>query len=182
MQRSGSTDNSEEMLNKWEQIGGDLAMLGLTAATGTTCSSSEIVHIDGLEGEGIKDKEPWDIELTPEELAQIEAQFLPQDYDDEDARERDREEAIDNLKMEKSEAFNDKVAIRVYRFLDEDLGPDDWPKQGEIAAQFEEGTWDHMPSAAKWIEVGRYHGFHELDQYPEEWTKEKLSKYLGLKL
>lgn len=175
-------DNSEEMLNKWEQIGGDFGDPWVYGGDWYNQFKHEIVHIDGLESEGIKDKEPWDVELTPEELAAIETQFSPEEYDNEDDRERDKEEAIDNLKMQKSDAFNLLVEIPVYRFLDEELTPDDWPDQEAIAGQFGEGEWDHMSTAGKWIEVGRYHGFHELDHYPDKFTKAKLSEYLGLKL
>lgn len=174
--------NAEDMLNKWEQIGGDFGDPWVHGGSWFNLFQQEIVHIRGLEGEGIKDKEPWDIELTPEELAHIEAQFLPQDYEDEDARERDKEEAIDSLKMQKSEAFNETVAVPVYRFLDEELGQDDWPDQTLLARQFDAGVWDTLSTAHKWLEVGEYYGFHELDDYPDNFTKAELSKYLGLEL
>ena len=32
---------------------------------------NEIVHIDGLEGSGIKDVEPWDVELDEQQTAAI---------------------------------------------------------------------------------------------------------------
>lgn len=176
--------NSEEMLNKWEQIGGDFGDPWVHGGDWYNQFSHMIVHIDGLEGEGIHDKEPWDIELTPEELAPIMAAF-PESDDDPNTindNERQRDEAIENLKLQKSEAFNERVEIPVYRFLDEELTPDDWPDQEAIASQFEEGAWDHMSTAGKWIEVGRHHGFHELDHYPERWTKAKLSEFLGINL
>lgn len=176
--------NSEEMLNHWEQIGGDFGDPWIYGGDWYNQFKHEIVHINGLEGEGIKDKEPWDIKLTPEELAPIMAAY-PESQDDPNTindNERERDDAIENLKMTKSEAFNEAVEIPVYRFLDEELGPDDWPKQDEIAAQFEPGVWASLPTAQKWIEVGRYHGFAELDSYPDRFTKAKLSKYLGLSL
>jgi hypothetical protein len=178
--------NSEEMLNKWEQIGGDFGDPWAYGGDWYNPFKHEILHIDGLEGEGVKEVDAYDLEATPEEKAKLLQDFPvlvdPEDPGGGDQNERDREIEEESILAARADKLNSEIQMTVYRFLDEDIGPDDWPKQDEIAAQYDEGVYANMPTSAKWLEVGRYHGFHELDHYPEKFTKAKLSEYLGLPL
>jgi hypothetical protein len=175
--------NSEEMLNKWEQIAGD-SDAWTHGGSWFNPFKQEIVHVNGLEGEGLKEVDSYDLELDPQEEAKLNADFPPfidPDFpEDGDQNERDREIEKESILAAKADKINTEIKIPVYRFLDEEL--DDWPQQDLIAAQFEEGFWDKLSTADKWIEVGKWHGFQELDAHPDSFTKAELSKYLGLAL
>lgn len=180
--------NAEEMINKWEQIGGDFGDPWKHGGDWFNLYKREIVHIDGLEGEGLNEVDEYDLELTPEEKAQLQQEY-PVDIDPEDPgagdqNERDRDLAASSILSDRAEKVNNAIAVTVYRFLDEELTPDDWPDQEAIKASMDmdDEAWADAPTASKWIEVGRHHGFHELDHYPEKWTKEQLSKFLGIDL
>ena len=55
---------------------------------------NEIVHIDGLEGSGIKDVEPWDVELDEQQTAAIMADYpVVADENGDDENEYEREQA-----------------------------------------------------------------------------------------
>lgn len=176
--------HGEDMLNKFEQIGGDYGDPWLYGGSWHNHYTGDIVHINGLEGEGVRERHYDDEKLTPEELAAIYAQF-PKEADDPQVindNERDRDEAIDALKLSKYEAREANQKLPVYRFCDEEIGEDEWPDQISIRSQFDPGVYDEMPTAQKWLEIGQYHGFHELDHYPDSYTKAELSKYLGVEL
>lgn len=178
-------DNLDEF--PWKQIGGDFGDAWTYGGDWYHQPSRMIVHIAGLEGEGIKDVESWDIKLSPEELAAIEAQF-PRANDDPDIvndNENNRDEAIENLKCEKAEARNKAVEMPVYRFLDEPL--DDWvtdkiPSIVDSMFNGDMDLWNELPDAQKWLAVGQHLGFEELDHAPDRFSKEALSKYLKIDL
>lgn len=168
--------------DKYQQIGGDRDWWTY-GGTFYNPAQSTILHIPGLEGEGLEDKSSWDMELTPEDLEAINQQFPPDiDPDDPtyDLNADDREEAQEARKQAKADAFNRDRKIRVYRFLDDNI--EDWGDQlDDLRAQMPEGEFDALPNFAKWIEIGNHWGFDELDPYPDRYTKEELEKYLGLK-
>lgn len=176
--------HGDELENAWEHISGDRDAWTYGGAFYNPVKE-EIVYIPGLESEGIRDYEADDFELTEQEMAEIMAQF-PEAIDPEfpeygDDNEREREDAIEAKKQWKADEANDIRKMTVYRFLDE---PVDWPEDDldAIRQQFDPGVFDSLPSAAQWIEIGNYRGFHELDHYPEKYTKAEMEKYLNRKL
>lgn len=180
--------NAEEMINKWEQIGGDFGDPWVHGGDWFNLFKREIIHIDGLEGEGINEIDEYDLETTVDDDAMLLREYPvkidPEFPEDGDENERDRNLAKSTLLTDRAEKMNQKIAVTVYRFLDEDITDDDWPDQEAIKSSMDmdDDAWADMPTASKWIEIGRHHGFHELDHYPEKWTKEQLSKFLGIEL
>ena len=143
---------------------------------------NEIVHIDGLEGSGIKDVEPWDVELDEQQTAAIMADYpVVADENGDDENEYERDQVIDSLKCEIASRKNAEEKQTVYRFTDETVHADEWYNAEDLARQFEEGQWENFPTYVKWDMIGQHHGYHELDHYPDQFTKEELEKYLGLK-
>ncbi len=111
----------------WHQIDGDSGDPWAYGGTWQDSISTDIIHIDGLEGEGLKEIDAWDIELTDEEEAAINAQF-PFDQDDPNVindNERARDDAIDALKQQKAEAATEAQQVSLYHFLDEPIEPED---------------------------------------------------------
>lgn len=170
----------------WHQIDGDFGDAWAYGGSWQDSFSTDILHIDGLEGEGLKDVEAWDIELTDEDMAPILAQF-PMDQDDPNTindNERDRDEAIDSLKQQKADADNEAQEVTVYHFLDEPIDNDDWPDLVAVREMMDmsEEDFDSLSTASKWLMVGQHYGFHELDHQPDKTTKAQLSKRIGIPL
>ena len=61
---------------------------------------------------------------------------------------------------------------------------DSWVDEAGIkeTAGISDEEWSEMPMYAKWLAVGQYYGFAELDSYPHSYTKASLSKMLGVDL
>lgn len=169
------------------QVGGDFGDPWAYGGVWYNYATQQIVHCPGLEGEGIEDKSSWDMKLTPEEEAGLLQRFpvVRETPEDDDDNEWERDQARDELLQQKAEAANAAVSLPVYRF-DDDEYIGDWEEYfPEIIAQFGakgQEMWDSWPRYQQWIAIAEYKGYHEMDSYPDRYTKAELSKYLEIEL
>jgi len=182
-----------------EQIDGDMGSpWTYGGAWKSPHSEDDIFYIRGLEGEGIKDVESWDIEV-PEA---VEAAFIreafgrdvpyrrvsdfenitdPDDpgrylYRDEEGEVEDK---LEEYRTQEAERRNAAITMPVYHFLD-DYNDSDYDDENlKESSGMSDEDWAQIPDSAKLIEYGRYHGFEELDSYPEKYTKAELAKLLN---
>jgi hypothetical protein len=176
------SQNSDEMWDVWEQVDGDMDWWTY-GGTFHNAAQEMMVHVPGLESAGIKDIDPWDIELSEEELAQINAQFPvrvdPEFPEDGDENEDAREEAIDALKTKKAEEATAARKMPVYRWLDDHIEDyaDKFPGLAEqMGVTLEE--IENMPLGAKWSMLMQAYGPDEFDSDPDRYTYEEIKKYL----
>lgn len=81
------------------------------------------------------------------------------------------------------DADDPEMEVPVYRFhVESELEP--WINEAAIkrTCGMSDEEWSEMPMYAKWINVGRYHGFDNLDGDPRNYTKARLSGILGIDL
>jgi hypothetical protein len=148
------------------------------------CSS--IVHIEGTESEGTKeywsnDRVVKEEAMKPEwraKIAQIKAEKYPDDEDD--------ERATDVVLEEIAAKMNDDVKIRAWRTNAEDPNEESWVTD-RLSSLLDSESLTHE----QWMDMGpegrvcvaaRHHGWENFDSYPYEYTKEELSKFLGIEL
>jgi hypothetical protein len=148
------------------------------------CSS--IVHIEGTESEGTKeywsnDRVVKEEAMKPEwraKIAQIKAEKYPDDEDD--------ERATDEVLEEIAAKMNDNVKIRAWRTNAEDPNEESWVTD-RLSSLLDSESLTHE----QWMDMGpegrvcvaaRHHGWENFDSYPYEYTKEELSKFLGIEL
>lgn len=171
--------HSDAIYNTWEQVDGDVDWWEF-GGTFHNPGLGQLVHIPGLEGAELKDWAGWDIELTPEQLAPIQAQF-PVDIDPEwpeggDQNEHDRERAIDALKDKLAEQKNVERKMPVYRWLDDSIT--DYSDHFPAIEEQTQMSMDDLSLGAQWAALGQMIGWHEFDDAPDYYTWDELDKYL----
>jgi hypothetical protein len=126
-----------------------------------------MLHVPGLENCELKDWSGWDIDLTPDQMDQINAKF-PVNIDPEwpeggDQNENERERAISDLKDEIAEQKNVARKMKVYRWPDD--GIDDFEQHFETVENQTGQPLSEIPLGVQWAELGQILGFEELDKY-----------------
>jgi hypothetical protein len=178
--------NSEPLHNHYEQIGGDFGNPWESGGQWFNPFKSELVVIKGLEGEGMRDYEIDDFEISDEELAALQAEY-PVKIDPEfpeygDENERYRDEARDNILQAKADQANRDYKMSVYRFLDEEFHPGEWENDIDQVKQNwgeQQHIWDTLPREQQWLALGDVKGWEEFDPAPEQFTRAELKAYLG---
>ena len=147
---------------------------------------ASIVHFDGVEALGIEDywsgsKKVKEEAMKPEwraKIAQVKSTEYPDDEDDERATDVVLDEIADRMNAERK--------FTVYRTNAEDPNEESWVTDhlSELLESMglTHEQWMDMGPEGRVCVVGTHHGWHELDQYPHEYTKEELSKFLGIEL
>jgi hypothetical protein len=147
---------------------------------------ASIVHFDGVEALGIEDywsgsKKVKEEAMKPEwraKIAQVKATEYPDDEDD--------ERATDVVLDEIAEKMNEARKFTVYRTNAEDPNEESWVTDHLSGLLESMGItheqWMDMGPEGRVCAVGSHYGWHELDHYPHEYTKEELSKFLGIEL
>jgi hypothetical protein len=179
--------HGQDLSNQFEQVGGDRDAWRYGGEF-YRHSDGTIIYFRGLEGEGIPEYSSWDIELKPgdPEYDAILERF-PKALDDPETindNERDRDEAIENLKQARADAKNEAVTMRVFRFTD-DYDESDWEANVDGLIRLfgiTREAWNEFTNAAKLLALARFLGPEEMDDYPEMYKKDELSKFLGVKL
>lgn len=171
--------NTNEIYNVWEQTGGDVDWWTY-GGTFHNPGLGEMVHVVGLEGEGIKDTSHYDFELTDEEMAKINAEYPvkidPEFPDDGDENERDREMAVEDVQTAKYNEWEANLKVAVYRWTDDFI--EDWAdKFDEMSNSF--GTpISELSLPEQWQAIGEHFGWEELDFSPVKMTKPQIEALL----
>lgn len=171
---------SDQMFDRWEQVDGDMDWWE-HGGTFHNDELGQLIHIPGLDGE---DYSSWDIELTPEDEAEILAQF-PVQIDPEwpeggDENEQNREDAIEKLKDERAEQKNAARTQSCERWTDDyiedyaDSLPDVLHQMNDMDLE----EFKEMPLGAQWSAIGQILGYSQFDDMPEPYTWAELDKYL----
>lgn len=166
---------SDQIYNAWEQVGGDVDWWTY-GGTFHNPGTGEMMHISGLEGEGIKDLTHWDFELTDAERAQIEVDYPvkidPEFPDDGDENERDRDMAVEDYQERHYENWKKNLKVTVYRWGDDHI--EDWSDKFDDVSQGMGERVEEMPLAGQWEAIGQYFGWEELDCSPVMMTKDQI--------
>lgn len=178
--------HNEPLHNHYEQIGGDFGDPWESGGHWFNPFKSELVVIRGLEGEGMRDYEIDDFEISNDELAQLQTHFPvkidPEFPDDGDENERSRDDAREDMLQAKADKANLEYKMPVYRFLDEEFRPGEWQFDIDQVKQSwgeQQYLWDTLPREQQWLAIGDLKGWEEFDPAPEQFTKAELKAYLG---
>jgi hypothetical protein len=167
------------LFNLWEQTGGDRDWWTY-GGTFHNPGLGEMLHVSGMEQEGLKEIEHWDIELTPEEQAQLEVDYpvkIDPDFpEDGDENERDRDLAKETIQMHHADQLNENRKIHVYRWTDDFI--EDWADKFDDISRSIGTQVSELPLPAQWEAIGDYFGWEELDYSPTMMTKAELEKLL----
>lgn len=163
------------------QIGGDFGDAWVYGGTWYSKANDQLIHIDGLDGNGITDVEASD--------PKVDKRLTPADYDriakDLNAENDEHwEGAEDTIRLEYASVVNDERQMPYFRVGGESdqTIENDWADDiVEIKAQFDNGEelWAKMPPAQKLAALADHKGWHEFDYYAEKATKAELSEILG---
>lgn len=171
---------------RYEQIGGDFGDAWTYGGTWVQTKhddgnplgpedTPEVVHVMGLESEGIDEPDVYTLEVP----AQVEGRLRRENPD-----EDDYEEAVEEWRMAEFDKLVAAQEMDVYRFRADEVEGEDgsWPNPEQVRNDFDisQEDWDGMSNASKWEAIGMIHGFHELDSYPDKFTRDQLCSYLGI--
>jgi hypothetical protein len=177
--RSFLDRNTQAMYDVWEQVDGDVDWWTY-GGTFHNPGRGEMVHVAGLEGEGLKEIEHWDIELTDEEMAQINADYpvkIDPDFpEDGDENERDREMAVDSLKSHRADELNANRKVHVYQWTDDFI--EDWADKFDDISNSVGERIEELELPGQWCAIGQYFGWDELDHSPTLMTRAEIEKLL----
>lgn len=167
-----------------EQINGDFGDPWLYGGAWLLPTSHEIVYIHGMEGEGVEEIQPRDVEV-PERIKNKIVKRLggdPTTWSRRSDPEHDIEDAIDAWQERMAGFMNRALELHVYRWSVEPV--EDWVDVNGIRQTYgmSQDDWDSLPEPGKLIAAAEYHGLENFDSYPHKFTKAGLSKYLGVKL
>jgi hypothetical protein len=167
------------LFNLWEQTGGDRDWWTYSG-TFHNPGLGEMMHVAGLEHEGIKELTHWDFELTDDERAQINVDYpvkIDPDFpEDGDENERDRESAVEDIQTQKYDQWVENLKVHVYRWTDDFI--DDWTDDFEAIGQSMGVNMTELSLPEQWQAIGEYKGWEELDYSPVMMTKAELEKLI----
>ena len=171
--------------NRWVQVGGDFGDPWEYGGYWHNAALGQVLVLTGLEGEGVREREAWHFDVPEHVRAQLRLNY-PENFEN-DPYDRAYEQALDDWQSAQAEAHNQAIALPVHRFgAEERLAGDNdgWPTAGDInsicrSLGISAEEWAEMPPYAQWISVGEHYGWHELDCYPEPFTKQALKQFLG---
>jgi hypothetical protein len=170
-----TTRHTQTIYNVWEQVGGDVDWWTY-GGTFHNPGTGEMMHIAGLESEGIKDLSHWDFELTDSERAQIETDYPvkidPEFPDDGDENERDRGMAVEDYQEKHYENWKNNLKVSVYRWGDDHV--EDWADKFDDISNSMGARVDELSLPEQWQAIGEYFGWEELDFSPVMMTKEQI--------
>lgn len=190
--------------NTYTQIDGDFGDAWLYGGTWynsyreRTNKTDSLIHIDGLEGEGLSDYDTSDQRVEkefnePEWQAKynlhIEMQKDAEEIGNDDAEEIERiqDVAKDEILTEIADALNAGRALRVYMTNVNDDPNEEYYVTNGLQSMLQSCGLDHeawikMDKAGQWVVVAQYYGWDNLDSYPTKMTKSQLSDRLGINL
>lgn len=188
--------------DKWEQIDGDYGDPWVYGATWhnpardkpTSDKWASIIHIDGIEGSGVEDKDPDSEEVQtlistdPEWQQKVEemAAELREKYprwSEEDIIEK----AKGDVAYDAAQYLDTLAEQTVYRTnVQDDPADESWITDKLDAvlehAGIDISEWNRIGKAGRLVVAADYYGWHEFDHYPIKLNKQELSKKLGFEL
>jgi hypothetical protein len=173
-----------------EQVGGDYGDPWIYGGTWHDDNKGLLYHIDGLEGEGVKDIEPDDLEVPPELVRQIvvdlggdpDQSWKDNDEQQEHYIEREVENAIGEWQYDRAKEENAKVHLTLH------IAPDQFNPalQRSLEAErqsFDAETWEQITQddVAKITVVAEREGWDHVSDNSMRVTKAQLTELLGMR-